>query len=86
MEETIRDVDAFYVKLADFYDNALSFHLVGDPDERKRRAKKYLPAFEKMLARLWEDAVAIAPERKIKISEDLAIGYTRAREILNEDA
>lgn len=82
IETTIRDADAFCVKLADFYDNAFNFYAIRDIEKQVARARKYLPAFEVVRQRLWDTDIPIKDSRKRFIATELDRGEAKARQLI----
>ncbi len=87
VEAVIRNPDAFYVKLVDFYDNVATINEVPDPEGRLRRAKKYEPAFEVFIKRLDEkrNPLALTDERKEAIRAALQAGHALTLAIIAEN-
>jgi len=66
--EAISDPKVFYVKFADFIDNALGIEGIGDPVRQRKLAKKYLPLYGIFLDRVSQDDIVIPDEVKEEIT------------------
>ncbi|GEM_PF-1458085 len=78
----IENIDAFYVKLSDFLDNALRIESIPDPVFQKELATKYRPLFDIFINRLQRADVKIPRERRAEILTYLVAAKTFVNQLL----
>lgn len=82
IQEVIKDVSVFYIKLSDFLDNGTKLDSVTDPIAQVKLAQKYFPLYGILIRRMKEKDVAIKPEVKNKIILQLTQAQKHARGII----